>query len=262
MKLGIEGRVLNYRIDGSGEDLLLIHGFGDNLNVWYHQLPVFSKNFRVIGYDLMGSGESDISVEESSIGSLANDAYHLLKNAGVKGVYVLGHSLGGRVACRLAVDHPEVVKGLILANSIPILTSHHSRIRESGRRILGLLEQGSIEKVAEAMAESSFPPDFGLVNPGEFQRYLKIKLSNNPVGLMKLLKCKDEPLDVARLACSVMLILGESDPYISAREAACMQEVLPHLQFTVLPCGHVSFIELPERFNSVVLKFLQNRKCD
>jgi pimeloyl-ACP methyl ester carboxylesterase len=260
LKLEIEGRVLNYRIDGSGEDLLLIHGFGDNLNVWYHQLPVFSKDFRVIGYDLMGSGESDISVEESSVGSLANDAYRLLRNAGVKRAYVLGHSLGGLVACRLAIDHPEMVKGLILANSIPISTVHHPKIRKSSSRILELFEQSNMEKAAEIMVESGFSPDFKLANPEEFQRYLRAKLSTNPVGLVKLLKCKREPLDVGRLACPVMIVLGEKDLFISARDVTCMQEVLPHLQIFLLPCGHVSFIELPEQFNSIVLKFLQNMK--
>ena len=261
MKLEIEGRALNYQIDGSGEDLLLIHGFSDNLNVWYHQLPVFSKNFRVIRYDLSGSGESNISTEEFAIGLFANDAYHLLMNTGVKRAYVLGHSLGGLVACRLAIDHPEMVKGLILANSIPISTVHRPKIRKSSSEILELLEQSNMEKAAEIIAESGFSPDFKLANPEEFQRYLRVKLSNNPVSLMKLLKCKIEPLDVGRLTCPVMIVLGEKDLFISAREVTCMQEVLPHLQFFLLPSGHVSFIELPEKFNSIVLKFLQNIKC-
>jgi 3-oxoadipate enol-lactonase len=262
LKLEIEGRVLNYRIDGSGEDLLLIHGFSDNLNVWYHQLPVFSKNFRVIRYDLLGSGESDITTEEYTIGLFANDAYHLLRNTGVKRAYVLGHSLGGLVACRLAVDHPEMVKGLILANSIPISTVHHPKIRKSSSRILELLEQSNIEKAAEIIAETGFSPGFKFTNPEEFQKYLKIKLSNNPVGLVKLLKCKREDLDMGRLTCPVMIVLGEKDLFISAREVSSMQKVLPHLQICLLPCGHGSFIELPEEFNSVALQFLQGIKCD
>lgn len=68
-------------------------------------------------------------------------------------------------------------------------------------------------------------------------------------------------MDVNRLACPVIFVLGEKDVFISAQEATCMQEVLPHLQIFLLPCGHVSFIELPEKFNSIVLKFLQDIKC-
>lgn len=256
MKFAINDRMINYQIDGSGEDLLLIHGFGDNLNVWYDQVPVFSKNFRVIRYDLPGSGESDISAEENSIGALAGDAYSLLKDAGANKVWVLGHSLGGLVACRLVLNHPEMINGLILANSIPVLPVFSQTARKSSRRMLELLEQGDIKTTAELMVETSFSPDFKCSHPDEFQSYLKIKLMNNPAGLVRLLKCRREPLDLGSIECPAMVVLGEKDIFIGAEEMARTQELLPHLQSALLPCGHASFLELPEEFNTVVLKFL------
>jgi 3-oxoadipate enol-lactonase len=262
LKFEVENRALNYEIDGSGEDLLLIHGLGDNLSVWYHQMPVFSKNFRVIRYDLPGSGESDISAGENSIGSLAGDAYRLLENTEVRRVNILGHSLGGLVACRLAVDHPEMVKGLILANSIPILTVHSPKIRKSSERILELLERSDMKTAAEIMTETAFSPGFKSSHPEEFRKYLKIKLNNNPVGLVRLLKCKRGPVDIGRIRCPVLIVLGERDIFIGAEEIRLIQEVLPHVQSISLVCGHGSFLELPEEFNSVVMKFLQDIKRD
>lgn len=106
MKIRANGISMNYEIKGKGENLILIHGAGDNLNMWYHQVPEFSKSYRVITYDVRGSGKTESPQEEYSISLFANDVYELMRGIKVEGAYLIGYSMGGRVALDLALNHP------------------------------------------------------------------------------------------------------------------------------------------------------------
>ena len=59
MKTQANGISMNYQVKGKWANLVLIHGAGDNLSMWYHQVPIFSKSYRVITYDVRGSGKSE-----------------------------------------------------------------------------------------------------------------------------------------------------------------------------------------------------------
>ena len=98
-------------------NLVLIHGAGDNLDMWYHQVPVFSRSYRVISYDVRGSGNTEIPGGEYSISLFAQDAYQLMGDIGMKQAYFLGYLTGGRIALELTLNHPELVQALVLANS-------------------------------------------------------------------------------------------------------------------------------------------------
>lgn len=93
MKIKAHGISMNYEIKGKGENLVLIHGAGDNLNMWYHQVPVLSKSYRVITYDVRGHGRTESPEGEYSISLFVEDAYELMKAIEVQDAYFLGHSM-------------------------------------------------------------------------------------------------------------------------------------------------------------------------
>ena len=80
MKIEAGGIEINYEVSGEGPYLVLIHGFGDNLTMWYNQVGEFSKRFNVITYDVRGFGETSGFGEEFSMAVFADDLYHLLKS--------------------------------------------------------------------------------------------------------------------------------------------------------------------------------------
>jgi len=79
MIIKANGISMNYESEGIGENLVLIHGLGNNLNMWYHQLPVFSKSYRVISYDVRGFGQTETTEAEYSLSLFAQDLYELMK---------------------------------------------------------------------------------------------------------------------------------------------------------------------------------------
>ena len=110
-----------YEEHGEGTPLLLLSGTGWSAEHWnLEQVPYFSKFYRVINFDYRGCGRSDRPEETYTTPMFANDAVELLDSLGIdEPAHVLGHSMGGRVAQWIVLDHPERVRSLVLAATGP-----------------------------------------------------------------------------------------------------------------------------------------------
>jgi pimeloyl-ACP methyl ester carboxylesterase len=189
----------------------------------------------------------------------AEDAYQLMKAIGIANAYFLGYSMGGRIALELALNHPELVKALVLANSSVGLTPPSSETLERRRANIELLDKGEIKRVAEIMTTTAFSPDFKSKNPTEFKRYMKVKLQNKADGLARIMRgmaALTNPPDLSKVKCSVLLVVGENDQYMGVEQAKQAHEAIVSSKLVILPTGHAAAVELPERFNAAVLEFL------
>lgn len=259
MKTKANGISINYEIKGKGENLILIHGAGDNLNMWYHQVPVFSKSYRVITCDVRGSGKTESPPGQYSTSLFVEDLYQLMKAIRVETGYFLGYSMGGRIVLELAIAHPEIVKALVLANSGVGLAAPSPEAVARRQSMLALLDKGNIEGLSEMMTTGSFSPDFKSKKPKEFEKYKKVKLQNKPDGLARLmgaLGASTTPPDLSKVKCPVLLIVGENDLFMAAEQGKQAQEAIAGSKLVVLPSGHAAAIEVPKEFNSAVLNFL------
>ncbi len=99
---------------GRGEPLVLIHGLADDHRAWHRTLPDLVLRHRVLMYDLRGHGETSLGRPDGTLTQLATDLASLMKSIGVGNADVAGFSLGGTIAMRTAIDHPELVKRLVL----------------------------------------------------------------------------------------------------------------------------------------------------
>jgi haloacetate dehalogenase len=114
------------RIGGAGPPLLLIHGFPETHLMWRDVAPMLADKFRVICVDLPGQGESAIPAsggEERPFSkrAMAQALVEAMGRLGFNRFFVAGHDRGGRVAYRMALDHPGVVERLAVLDVIPIL---------------------------------------------------------------------------------------------------------------------------------------------
>lgn len=258
MKIHANGIAMNYELAGEGHCLALIHGAGDNLHMWYNQVPAFSQQYRVLTYDVRGFGETELPEGELSMTLLAEDLYELLQALRVEEAFVLGYSMGGRIALELALAHPEVVSALVLANSGVGAGPRTPEAEERRRTLLSLLEKGDLETVAEQMTVNSFSPAFKERDLQAFQRYKEVKLRNDPRGFARLwgaLVTAAAP-DPSRLSCPTLIIAGERDSFMAMEAAQAVQAAIPGSRLEVLPTGHAAAIEAPGDFNRIVLDFL------
>jgi len=117
----IRGINLYYETYGKGETLLIIHGNGGSINNFLHQIPYFSKNYKVIVADSRAHGKSKDAGDSLSYEMMADDLNALLDTLHLDSCYVIGWSDGGNNGLLLAMRHPSKVKKLAItgANLVP-----------------------------------------------------------------------------------------------------------------------------------------------
>jgi len=114
----VNGINIHYVIGGTGEPLLLVHGFGQNWYMWNRLLPALSKHFTIIAPDLPGLGESDKPDNGYDKKTLAAYLHELIKQLGCNNVNVAGHDIGLMVAYAYAVQYKNEVKKLALLDAL------------------------------------------------------------------------------------------------------------------------------------------------
>ncbi|MGH2414035.1 MAG: alpha/beta fold hydrolase, partial [Microcystaceae cyanobacterium] len=115
--LQANGINLFYDLEGTGEPLLLISGFGCDHSYWSLIMPSLVSHYQVIGLDNRGSGQSSTPPGPYSIKQMATDVALLLEHLGLAQVQVVGHSMGGQIAQELALSFPSKVRSLALLAS-------------------------------------------------------------------------------------------------------------------------------------------------
>jgi pimeloyl-ACP methyl ester carboxylesterase len=95
--------------------LVLIHGWGSNSTTWSAHLPALVQLGRVLSIDLRGHGGSDTGKRgDATIRQLAEDVAGIIERAGASPAVVVGHSMGGNVVSRLAIEHPRLVRAVVV----------------------------------------------------------------------------------------------------------------------------------------------------
>ncbi len=113
-KAEINGRMIRYYQTGNGEDILLIHGSMGSVEDWETLYPMLKSRYRVTAIDRPGFGFSDIKNNDYTIDGNANIVREIIKKLDLKNVIIVGHSRGGAIALRMAIDYDENIKGYLL----------------------------------------------------------------------------------------------------------------------------------------------------
>jgi pyruvate dehydrogenase E2 component (dihydrolipoamide acetyltransferase) len=109
---------LRYARRGEGErNIVLIHGFGGDLDNWLFNIDALAEAGTVYALDLPGHGQSDKTVKDASLPGLSDAVVGFMDALGITRAHLVGHSLGGAIAARTALDHPDRVASITLIGS-------------------------------------------------------------------------------------------------------------------------------------------------
>ncbi len=189
-----------YRIHGKGQPLLLLHGGLGQIEMFGPVLGILAESRQVIGVDLQGHGRTALGNREISLIDMGDDMAAILKELDHDQVDVLGYSLGVGVAFRLAVQHPKLVRRLVLVSGEYAQDGFYPEMRPM---------QASVGAgMAEAMKDTPMYKSYAAVapHPEDFP-----KLLDRMGAYMR--KPYDWSEDVRKLMMPVMLLYGDSDMY-------------------------------------------------
>jgi pimeloyl-ACP methyl ester carboxylesterase len=255
----VNGLNYYYEVHGQGEPLLLLHGGLGSIEMFGPVLPMLAGSRQVIGVDLHGHGRTAIGDREISLIDMGDDMAGLLKTLGYSQVDVLGYSLGAGVAFRLAVQHPEIVRRLVLVSGGYAQDGFYPEM---------LPMQAQVGAgMAEAMKDTPMYQSYKAIapKPEEFP-----KLLDRMGTLMR--HPYDWSADVAKLTMPVMLVYGDSDMFRpehivkfyqllggGLKDAGWMREHMSRNRLAILPdLTHYEIFMAPELARTV-LPFLDGK---
>ncbi|TIL57038.1 MAG: alpha/beta hydrolase [Mesorhizobium sp.] len=233
--LPINGLNYYYAVYGRGEPLFLLHGGLGTTDMFAPILPKLAESRTVIGVDLHGHGRTALGDRPLSLEAMGDDMAAIVKALGYDKVDVMGYSLGGGVAFRMAVQHPETVRRLVLVSTGYASDGFYADMRtqqaQVGAAMADMMKDTPMYKSYVAVAPR--PQDFP-------------KLLDQLDAYMR--KDYDYSADVAKLKMPVMLVFGDSDMYRPEHEikfyqmlggglkdAGWMRENLSQNRLAILP---------------------------
>jgi esterase len=251
--------LVNYRQQGAGPDVILIHGlFGslENLNMVAKDL---ASDYRVTSLDVRNHGRS-FHQNDMNYQALANDVIHLLDHLHIQKVIIVGHSMGGKVAAHVALANPERVDKLIMADIAPVpYPPHHNKI------IQGLLsiDLASINKRSQAdeqlakYVDDSGIRQFLLRNLTVSQGRLFFKCNLDYIA-----SCYEQIIQgyqgEQQYTGPTLFIKGGKSDYIRLEHKDFIAKIFPKAKARVIHgAGHWLHAEKTERFNKIVADFLR-----
>jgi haloacetate dehalogenase len=137
-RLKLADAEINCVVGGRGPPVLLLHGFPQCLALWARVAPELAARFTVVCADLRGYGDSSKPEQTPdyanySFRALTDDQVGLMRELGFEAFHLVGHDRGGRTGHRMALDHPEVVKSLVVMDIVPT----HAMFMETDRHLAG-----------------------------------------------------------------------------------------------------------------------------
>jgi 2-succinyl-6-hydroxy-2,4-cyclohexadiene-1-carboxylate synthase len=248
------------RRSGSGDPLLMLHGFTGSGRIWDgFQFP----GFQTVAVDLLGHGDTDAPADPARyrIERAAADLADMLNES----AFVLGYSMGGRLALYFALHYPDRVRGLILESASPGLQSEQER---DARAASDFALADSIERdgVAAFVDQWERLPLFATQTRDQCAMLRPIRLAQRPHGLANSLRGMGtgvQPSLWGRLhaiAIPILILTGSLDAkYCTIGER--MASLLPRAQQVIISDGgHTPHLEQRDAFGAAVQSFLRGAK--
>jgi 3-oxoadipate enol-lactonase len=237
-------------VGGRGRLVLFLHGIGGNRNHWKQQLNFFSRYFKAAAWDARGYGDSEDYQGPLQFEDFSADLLRVVDYFKEEKAHLVGLSMGGRIARNFALKHPGRVRSLTLANTSPgfdalradevlkFVEERRNRTPESLKRLLG--------RRARPGAHEALLASFHALRNESYRKTLEASVE------------QDRAAPLEKLAVPTLVIAGDEDRLYPIDLVQKMAQRIRGAELVVLEqCGHLSNLEQPERFNEVLLDFIQ-----
>jgi len=235
-----------YLAAGEGPTITLLHGAALTIETnWSNQIPIFSRKYKIVAIDLRGHGRTNNPSNILNYDIMTRDVVKFLEKLKIGKTHLVGFSMGGMIAARIALDHPELVKTLVLCSS-------GYNVSKEGLDLFAMSVNPNLLEANQELA------DF----------YRRIHRSNGPEYWKQLLallikSSKGHKISLpvlSRINVPTLIVVGDSDPYGFTEQAIEMCGAIKGSELAVFPnTSHMVPNNKSKLFNETVMDFLERR---
>jgi 3-oxoadipate enol-lactonase len=236
---------LYYEVHGDGPAVVFAHGAGGNHLSWWQQVPVFARKYRCVIFDHRGFGQSPDVPNGPGSQAFVQDLKNLLDHLKSDRVALVAQSMGGRTCLGFALEHPDRVQALVMADTTGGF---------GDARMAQLRAEGEATMAGPNPPPRTYARHFPQEQPAQAFLYEQIRALNPP---RHEVPAPGPTADQVRaLHLPTLLIVGEHDVITPPAMIKMFQSYIPHARLVeVAGSGHSVYFEKPEEFNRVVLEF-------
>lgn len=249
--------LLNHKIIGEGQPLVILHGLFGSLDNWLTHAKKLSEYYQVILVDQRNHGHSDWS-DEFNYNILAQDLKELLDYLQLKKVLLLGHSMGGKTVIEFTQNYPEYIEKLIVVDiGVKQYPMHHQQILAGLNAIdLNIVHtRGEAEIIMKQHIESIGVRQFLLKNLYWKDKGQLAWRINIPVLKKQMIHILSKLSDIS-VFVPTLFIRGALSNYILEEDFEELEDIFNDIRIqTIENAGHWVHAEAPEKFIETVLEF-------
>lgn len=257
MNLTYKGTNIFYTDNGTGNAIVLLHGFLENSNMWLPFIPSLSKKSRIICIDLLGHGKTGCIGYIHSMELMSDAVNAVLSHLKIKKITLIGHSMGGYVALALVEKKPNIIKGLCLMNS----TAQDDSLEKRKHRDRAILAVKQNHKTFIQLAISNlFRPKNRTIFSEEIKQIKKEALQTPLQGIIAALEGmkirKNRNLLLFNNDYKQMMIISKKDPVLDY-DNLIHQTKNTQVKIVEFPDGHMCHIENKNDFLQKIMHFIE-----
>lgn len=249
----LDGLRLSILEAGTGDPLIFVHGVVTTSNIFPKYVAAYSPEFRGIAVDLRGYGDSDKPATGFTIEQFAQDLIKLADALHIDRAVWVGVSMGGMILQRLALDHPERVRALVLVS-----TTDGPMILDEDIPTIGAPRD--YQDVSKTMIVESFPED----TPAKTYQPLLDRIGTwNATVIREALRSMSRfnvHGQLTRINVPTLIMVGAKDGVATPSIARGIQAQIPGAQLVEFDTGHFMMAEDPDKFRAVLGDFLTQLK--
>jgi pimeloyl-ACP methyl ester carboxylesterase len=252
---------LNFKKLGSGEALIILHGFMGSLDNWQSLANEFAKSFEVYLIDARNHGKSP-HTSTHSIAEMVDDLFDFMQQQHISQAHIIGHSMGGKVAMQFAVNYPNCVNKLVVAD---IAAKKYERGHDDVFEALYAIDLTKIE--TRKQAEEAMLPHVSEFSTRQFLLKNLERLENGTyqwkMNLGVLHRDYDEitqeVISNKPITIPVLFLKGELSKYIKHEDWEQIQSIFPQAELKEIgKAGHWLHADNPKEFYEKVMAFLSH----
>jgi len=242
--------------------MVFAHGLLWSTRMYDKQVAHFQEDYRCIAFDFRGQGQSQITKSGYDMDTLTDDALGLLSALNIDKCHFVGLSMGGFVAQRIAIKHPELLLSLTLLETSsdpedPKLAPQYRKLM-TAIRWLGMKRVSN--KVMPIMFGSTFLGDKS--RKAENKEWLLMLQGNRKGGVTKatmgVIERKGTYEQLGDISTPTLIIVGDQDAATPYPKSERMHFAIKGSKLAVIKgAGHTATVEEPEQVNTVISKFLE-----